>query len=223
MQGSQLVGQCITQQLAAARVCPAPVENSIVTIGLDTRDDQQTRWHADLWKLSKRDEVEIGLEKVMSFQGGADADKDHMSSLGNDFRLGSLCASELAISNQGRDSTCDEIDQPCLLLCNLTDSGYITTHSISEAIEPDLVMKSEWRGSSLKGGMTATQMRFPPSEHEHPIKDAARDWGKQREVPNPVQVDTRPTNRDELPTAPDGEVVGKNGSDATRRCAGLDW
>jgi hypothetical protein len=70
-QAYRFVTACRTSNLACARVCPSPVENSFLTVGFglaQTETGRGSDWRADLWKLT-RDET---VEKVVSFQAGTD-------------------------------------------------------------------------------------------------------------------------------------------------------
>lgn len=134
--GYRLVGQCTTRNLACARVCPAPVEDSIVTVGLNPKESN-AGWRADLWKLKFNELNDDGffeeskLERIVTFQGDSDTDTSLRSIVGSNPRLRSLRASELAISSYSGLSV--ESNECGLLLCCLTENGYVTTH-VSNAV-----------------------------------------------------------------------------------------
>ena len=118
--GCQLVGQCTTSKLACARVCLAPMKDSFVTIGFNGENMQQG-WRAEVWKLMKSNEgpKEV-LHSMLSFTGGNEA-----RALGlTDTSLGALCAAELALA----DTNPSGGNGSELLLCSLSESGFITTH-----------------------------------------------------------------------------------------------
>jgi hypothetical protein len=143
--GYRLAGKCTTPNLACARVCPSPVESSIVTVGLELQGvgdpDGSPTWRADLWKLEEKENSnESKLVNTVSFNGGAETDKHLASMLGKENRQGMLCASELALSSyptvmehsnneKSRGTGHGESDTEFgLLLCNLSEKGYVTTH-----------------------------------------------------------------------------------------------
>jgi hypothetical protein len=131
--GYRLVGKCTTRNLACARVCPSPVEDSIVTVGLHPKGSKGASWRADLWKLkfnasNNADGTfeDSKLERIVTFQGNSDTDTSLRSVAGSDPRLHSLRASELAISYYAGSSV--ESSDYGLLLCCLTGNGFVTTH-----------------------------------------------------------------------------------------------
>jgi len=149
--GYRLVGQCTTRGLACARVCPFPVEDSIVTVGLhnNSTDSGGVGWRADLWKLKKATtedssssfSSELSLERIVSFEGSDRKTESKLKAvMGDDARfLRSLRASELAVSASfagphPTKSSKEEEESPSspsdfgLLLCCLTEKGYVTTH-----------------------------------------------------------------------------------------------
>ena len=136
-----LVGQCTQPNLACARVCPSPVENSIVTVGLDTVNG----WRAELWQLQSMSQ---SLERVAAFHGNSESSEQQnlLTVLGpSEARLlRSLKASELAVamysesmpmvaSNRETSSSNSAADYG-LLLCCLTENGYVTTH-VSQSMD----------------------------------------------------------------------------------------
>jgi hypothetical protein len=98
-------------------------------------------WRADLWKLEEKENSnESKLVNTVSFNGGAETDKHLTSMLGKENRQGMLCASELALSSyptvmdrsnneKSKGTGHGESDTEFgLLLCNLSEKGYVTTH-----------------------------------------------------------------------------------------------
>jgi hypothetical protein len=164
--GYRLAGKCTTPNLACARVCPSPVESSIVTVGLDVDEsDGSASWRADLWKLEASENAkESKLVRVVAFNGGAETDKQLASMLGKDSRQGMLRASELALSSYptvlehsknekskgtGHGESESEFG---LLLCNLSEQGYVTTH-----VSSDCAVFSIAR---MIGGMSVVSPKF---------------------------------------------------------------
>lgn len=148
----RLLAQCSPPyHLACPRVCPGPIENSIVTIGVS--DDVRSKggdesWRADLWKVRSSHNADVaeggsegtfGMEMLISFNGGSEGSKYISSVLGKDKSIGHLKAAELAIASFSSHSVlspkkCESHDTAHfendvgLLLCCLTDKGYVTTH-----------------------------------------------------------------------------------------------
>lgn len=161
----RLMAHCRTPyHLACPRVCPDPVENSIVTIGVE--DDTASRmaggsWRADLWKIRAPSAEEMEdtatvqrrgapfgiMERAVTFRGGTHHDKYIASTLGNESGVGPLQAAELAISSYQhraartkQEETVDggsgeTTDQDLgLTVCCLSSKGFVTTH-VSCAME----------------------------------------------------------------------------------------
>jgi hypothetical protein len=116
-----LTAQCVRPNLACARVCDSPIEDTFLAVGhlpVDGGKQQEAGgWWAELFSLSDRDDdngkekqneetisraTTFGLTKIAGFQGGAatnSADKQAlMSVLGGRTDLGRLQAAELAFS-----------------------------------------------------------------------------------------------------------------------------
>lgn len=142
----RLIGECTTPNLACARVCPAPLRNTFVTVGVDRRNDvtmpgtatqePSDSWHVDLWLLKKPlspSEEEVFLDKTLSFEGRADTDLDRAAAVGRSTEslqlYGNVCATELALTSSSSSTAQSGTESsPCLLLCSLTDAGYVLTH-----------------------------------------------------------------------------------------------
>jgi len=108
--------------LACPRVCPDPIENSIITIGMLEYPDNATAdrntlynaqrnegWRAELWKIRPPTTTELeandgtfGMEKISSFDGGAGNDAYIGTVLGKNARIGQIQAAELAITSYNR-------------------------------------------------------------------------------------------------------------------------
>jgi len=139
--GYRLAGHCAVPNLACARACPSPVENCLLTVGVNGEDfDGHASWRADLWKLAENPDDPCGLDRMVSFKAGVDADQSISSMLGEGVSLGRLRAAELAISSfsgfvegrsmdvespRGKASSQPEVG---LMLCSLTENGFVTTH-----------------------------------------------------------------------------------------------
>ncbi|KAL3908755.1 MAG: hypothetical protein SGILL_008364, partial [Bacillariaceae sp.] len=121
----QMIAQCSRANIACARVCAAPVQNSIVVVGYSGVGGvaSDAGWYADLLSVKAEQGVQtsavseqgptsdgrtnFGLNKMAGFQGGAsDASKDKKSlvSMLGDLSLGRLQAAELAFSTVVRSS-----------------------------------------------------------------------------------------------------------------------
>lgn len=144
----KVIARCTTQNLACARVCPSPIDDCFVTIGFNNSAaaaSVATRgWRAQLWKLQQRNSSTTAtdpLQKVLSFEGGSET-AALQSITGKDPRLQSLRAAELAVSTYPASATHLEglrSTESGLLLCCLTENGYITTHvsSVSSPLNGD--------------------------------------------------------------------------------------
>jgi hypothetical protein len=134
----RLVAHCTTPNLACARVCPTPDENSFVTIGQEfdsnsATSSNPTKWKAELWKLTET----LQLTKIVSFSAGDDANRSITCMDKDASGLGPLIGAELAFSSIPRlvesdvDMEYTMIDKTPirgLLLVSLTENGYVTTH-----------------------------------------------------------------------------------------------
>jgi len=113
-----------------------------VDYGSKSSGNSSKTWHAELWQLKRRsDENEedygfgVFAQKTLSFQGGSTADEDQnfFAGIGDGKGIGSIIASELALSIGGKNESPhpkEREDSPssCLLLCTMTDTGYVMTH-----------------------------------------------------------------------------------------------
>lgn len=142
-----------TPYLACARVCPEPFGERIVTVGMipGKRGDVDSAWQAQAWKLQEGVEKHSfdgdyrGVEMVASFEILAN-DGETSSMLGTNAKIGQLRGAELAleasrVNNRFRkdgDEDISERDGLDLLLCCLSDEGYVTTH-VSEGNHQKMV------------------------------------------------------------------------------------
>jgi hypothetical protein len=129
----QQVAEFSTPYLACARVSPEPFENQIVTVGMVPGKGAKDAngWHAEVWKLndSKNGQTygtHYGAEKIAAFS--VLHDDQSASMIGTNTALGSLRGAELALDTGRCENTCDEKDDAEMLLCCLSDNGYVTTH-----------------------------------------------------------------------------------------------
>jgi hypothetical protein len=139
----RLMGQCTSHHLACARVCPV-VDNALVTVRFAMQSSAAegeygpsvvTGWKADVWKLQFHDlpsdnatdrnsELEYGdsvestLERVVSFRGPSDAPDEDLSSVLGSREMKKLLAADVTLSDDNND----------LILCCLTENGFVTTH-----------------------------------------------------------------------------------------------
>jgi hypothetical protein len=129
--GCQLIGQCTAGKLACARVCHSSMKNSFVTIGFQGSDSQEG-WTAKVWKLRKLDDGKgDSLQNTLSFSGG-----NETKALGlAETALGALCAAELGVT------TGPSVGGSELLLCCLSDSGFVTTHVSDSGLVQELIGK----------------------------------------------------------------------------------
>jgi hypothetical protein len=111
------------------------MKDSFVTVGFDG-GNLQSGWYADLWQLQKSvDEgTKSSLQNTLSIRGGKE--EKALEAMVNGARLGALCGAELAMAaqhtaHQAKSSAGE--GSPELLLCCLSDGGFVTTH-VSMAI-----------------------------------------------------------------------------------------
>ena len=143
----QLVAKCARPNLACARVCAFPVQNSFMAVGhIPDSDSEAGGWWAELYKLPINDDTlqeqfrmpnaeTVGVEKVIAFRGGSmSSDKSLTSLLGRGSRSdwGELQAAELAFASSHRN-----FSRP-RGLTNTTDDG--TTEDTDEDKEMNLVL-----------------------------------------------------------------------------------
>ncbi len=122
----QLIAQYARSKMCCARVCAAPVENSLVVVGYaDDQSDSVSNevsgknrgWWAELMtltsgsdqyhELEKNEQImkrkgAFGLDRIVSFAGGAantDVDKKSLTSVLGNANVGKLQAAELAFSS----------------------------------------------------------------------------------------------------------------------------
>ncbi|CAB9515260.1 GATOR complex protein WDR59 [Seminavis robusta] len=209
----RLIAQCSPPyHLACPRVCPAPVENGILTIGIMDHDKMGANggsrrlegWRAELWKVRPNaDETDsserriFGMEKVVSFDGGGDRDR---GVLGKECRLGQLKAAELAITSynpMGLHALKNDDDRMQdgakalpnigLALCCLGDNGFVTTHMIPEALPKKALTQSDGTNAlspQRSSLLPSSRAKVFADEREGVSWDAAGIWGDQGERPN---------------------------------------
>ena len=126
----EVVGECSSPNLACARVCPAPIEDSIVTVQFE--DDSAVGWRANLWKLKQSGDDELRrMEPITSFGGGRDVEKSLENMERKDAKIGSIRAAELALSSQILANDVEVLADDGsmrLLLCTVTENGFIAVH-----------------------------------------------------------------------------------------------
>ncbi|GAX11681.1 hypothetical protein FisN_7Lh049 [Fistulifera solaris] len=157
----RLLGTIAQPHLACARVCPKPAESSFVTISFEENTAPPAQWNATMWKTTSR-----GLESTLSFLGGAELKQKQKHF---ETTQGTLCAAELTVHRNKDDAT--------LLLCTLTNKGFLASYTIPEAIP---FPKKESNISVLP--VSPNRRQFPdssrlfPPEGEGISGDAARLW-----------------------------------------------
>lgn len=151
----QQVAEFSTPYLACARVCPEPFQNRVVTVGMMPGKSGigTNGWQAESWKLlepndhSYTDEDHYGVEKIASF-GIMLNDSEAASMVGTSATLGSLRGAELALETprgdyryrrdeEGGDAKGEGTD---LLLCCLSEKGYVTAHVSVEAFSSRYIL-----------------------------------------------------------------------------------
>ncbi|GKZ00061.1 hypothetical protein MPSEU_000959500 [Mayamaea pseudoterrestris] len=169
--GCQLIGQCTVSRLACARVNLSSMKDSFVTVafnGVDTLPG----WKAEVWKLRKAGGgAKESLQSIFSFSGGNESKTLGLA----DTTLGAVCAAELGVVTRSATATAPDAACSELMMCCLSDRGFVTTHVIPEAVN-DAVIRND--GSRFARFDNATPLRIFPSDNEAPLLDAARNWGK---------------------------------------------
>lgn len=136
--GYQLSGVCSIPNLCCARACPDPYRDAVVTVALDESEQEEGKnndankggsasssWRAQVWRLNPSGgAIQKAMEPISSFRGGYMADNDGLPPLLRDVDMGSLRAAEVASVTRSRDSN----KARHLLLCSLTDAGYVMAH-----------------------------------------------------------------------------------------------
>jgi hypothetical protein len=148
----RLIGQCTTPNLACARVGPSPICNTIVTVSFNNIDDGENllNWQTDVWRVdfnennatNKNETTELKacdsndndddnddyglmidstLEHIAVFNGPSDENSLESVLVGREFMP--LRAADLALIQ----STDDEKRKNELILCCLTENGFVTT------------------------------------------------------------------------------------------------
>ena len=148
----RLIGQCTTPNLACTRVCPFPINNTIVTVSFNDINEgvNSLNWRSDVWRLEFNDnnatdgtaeliicdsndnsdnDVDYGLtadstlEHIIMFNGPSDEDNLESALVG--IELLPLRAAELNLI-QSSDKLQNSKNE--LILCCLTENGFLTTH-----------------------------------------------------------------------------------------------
>ena len=172
-----LVAQLTTPGLACARVCPdvfGDLKDHIVTVSTKT-NGEYSGWRADVWKLNITDEdltfdtaTNHGATNIMSC--GTDAGHGQLSWTIGNLNLGALIGAELAVSVPQARHDAEDIDEnkKDLLLCCLTDSGYVTTTSMMTK-----TLKATAAGKTRKDQLWPTGTVHPIDPWAGSLSDAA--------------------------------------------------
>ena len=227
----QLIAQYARSKMCCARVCAAPVKNSLVVVGyvddksrpiLNESQGGSGGWWAELMTLSsgsnkyrgleenalsRKRMGDFGLDRIVSFSGGAantDVDKKSLTSILGNANVGRLQAAELAFSssiipqnatgatteNGSKSSEKEDEAGVELLLCCLNDTGVLTTTAIPEAVatsqsgEDQRIDNSPQRSLARSNIIRTTfassnsQAKvFPESKEGTSLIDVASIWG----------------------------------------------
>ena len=133
-----LVAQFTTPGLSCARVCPVifdDLKDHIITVSTVLKGECPG-YRADVWKLNTIDKGSshvgrnYGVEKVLSC--GSDTVESQLTTTLGSMQTGTLIGAELAVAlpQVRHDVEGVEEQQRDLLLCCLTDSGFVTTTTL---------------------------------------------------------------------------------------------
>jgi len=159
-----LVAQFTTPGLACARVCPDifdDLKSHIVTVSIESNEEHMG-WRADVWKLNSSDDdssdvtPNICVKNVLSCRSGTV--EAHLSSTVGNINTGALIGAELAVAMpqaKHHDKDIDE-NQREMLLCCLTDSGFVTTTTLMSTtlratMENNTINGESWRKTGPTG------------------------------------------------------------------------
>jgi hypothetical protein len=206
------VAQFTMPYLACARVCPAPFENSVVTVGLAKNGGSGFR--AELWKLNVGEDDDasdntdtFGVERIVSFT------EDGASNLGITSGAGSLRGAELALSQApiplARGPKDKEDEDWELLLCCMSQEGLVTTSVVADApsqgikpssnhLHPLFASRSlryfpnERRGSSTLDAASALKSIGDSGHGRNPLDDTRHSYVQQDIQNTPLSPPTMP-------------------------------
>jgi hypothetical protein len=158
---------------------------------------------SDAANTEQENNTRMTTKRLVSFEAGHDAGQKISSMLGTKTRLGRLCASELALStvprllqhapaaNDGSGEDGGDYSQqvekqnrdnnePGVLLLSLTDTGFLTTHVIPEAVPFALKKKKKMMASTDNNNNISSSHHAPtriyPDNKESPLGDIAGAW-----------------------------------------------
>jgi len=202
-----LTAQCQVPNLACARVFG---HEYVVTVSQDTDSNMSCKWDVDLWKLSsKKGEV---LTRNLSFHAGQEANQKVSTMLGNNTNVGRLLACELAVSTvsprifetsppsaseeeeeeeEGYSFVQKEEDLSVMVL-GLTETGFLTSHRLPEAVPETLNKAKSMRISqstnlsyALRSNLSPHhKVRVFPESRESVFGDIAGAWNAHDERVN---------------------------------------
>ena len=159
-------------------------------------DTPPASWKMDLWKP---DAATGRISHALSFHAGPDANQKISDMLGPEARLGNLCATEVAISTIPRlvemnpsspedddYSLIEKREETGVAVLSLTDTGFLTSHVVPEAVSPKLKVGDTYSKSSslelfrptLQNSYSSAARIYPESK-ESSLGDIAAAWSGQ--------------------------------------------
>ena len=159
-------------------------------------DTPPASWKMDLWKP---DAATGRISHALSFHAGPDANQKISDMLGPEARLGNLCATEVAISTIPRlvemnpsspedddYSLIEKREETGVVVLSLTDTGFLTSHVVPEAVSSKLKVGDTYSKSSslelfrptLQNSYSSAARIYPESK-ESSLGDIAAAWSGQ--------------------------------------------
>ena len=244
----QLIAQYARSRMCCARVCASPVKNSLVVIGYtddkpspvsNELPEKNSGWWAELMALSstsnelddkafsRKQRADFGLERIVSFTGGAantDVDKKSLTSVLGNANVGKLQAAELAFSSlviprsttgtstedESKSNENDEEGAVELLLCCLSDTGVLTTTAIPEALPTNQSTEDQRIDTSPQRSLNRSNILrtafasstshakvFPESKEGSSLIDVASLWGMSTKAATDLGISQGDDNNNE--------------------------
>lgn len=148
--GWNLIFERESPNLACTRVCPSLEDAVFIVSQKQTTDDAAMEGRSACWTVDLWNEIGSQWAKKLTFRAGPDADKKIQGMLGPEAKLGALCGCDLALSsvqrllevdppgNEDNYAFVERREEPAVLLLSLTDTGFLTSHVMPEAISATL-------------------------------------------------------------------------------------